>query len=476
MEKVPLKYAGLDQWEIWVSESQERMTVAIAPEHEIRFFELSAKHAVESTVIGRYTDTGKLDIKYNGKTCAYVDLDLLTAGFPQWEFDAVWRTPEERGLIEPVIGPPASHGEVLLDLLSQPNICAKTWINRQYDHEVQGTSVIKPLVGVDRDVPSDAAVIRPVLDSHKGLAFSQAMLPFYSRIDAYHMTTCTIDEAVRRLIAVGGDPDHLGGVDNFCWPTIVFDPRSNPDGPFKAAQLVRSCRAVREMCMAFEIPLLSGKDSMYVDGHLPARHGITHKISALESLQFSATSVLDDVHRCVTLDPKMAGDLIYIVGWTRNELGASEYYDLLGYTGCNVPKVYPDQFMPLYRTLAAAIQKGLTASVHGIYRGGLGVHLAMKAMAGGLGLDVDLSGVPMRGTFKDDQILYSESAGRFIVTIDSKKREAFESMLNGMPAARVGLVTAEPCLVIRGVEGNGIVDLTVPALKKAWLQPFGDLI
>ncbi len=476
LEKVPLKYAGLDQWEIWVSESQERMTVAIAPEHETRFFELSAKHAVESTVIGKYTDTGKLDIKYDGQTCAYVDLDLLTAGFPQWEFDAVWRSPEDRGLIEPVIGPPAHHDAVLLDLLSRPNICAKTWINRQYDHEVQGTSVIKPLIGVDRDVPSDAAVIRPVLDSDKGLAFSQAMLPFYSRIDAYHMTTSTIDEAVRRIIAVGGDPDHLGGVDNFCWPTIEFDRSSNPDGPFKAAQLVRSCRAVRDMCLAYEIPLLSGKDSMYVDGHLPGRHGITHKISALESLQFSATSVLDDVHRCVTMDPKMAGDLIYIIGWTRNELGASEYYDLLGYTGCNVPQVNPDAFIALYRAMAGAIQKGLTASVHGIYRGGLGVHLALKAVAGGLGLEVDLSGVPKDRTLRDDQILYSESAGRFIVTLDPKNQKAFESTLSEMPVARVGKVTAEPRLVIRGVDGNGIVDLTLSTLKKAWQQPFGDLI
>ncbi len=476
LEKVPLKYAGLDQWEIWISESQERMTIAIAPEHEARFFELSDQHAVESTVIGIYTDSGKLDIKYNGKTCAYIDLDLLTAGFPQWEFDAVWRTPEERGLTEPVIGPPARHDQVLLDLLARPNICAKTWINRQYDHEVQGTSVIKPLVGVDRDIVSDAAVIRPVLESKKGLAFSQAMLPFYSRIDAYHMTTCTIDEAVRRLIAVGGDPDHLGGVDNFCWPTIEHDPRTNPDGTFKAAQLVRSCRAVRDMCLAYEIPLLSGKDSMYVDGHLPGRHGITHKVSALESLQFSATSVLEDVHRCVTLDPKVAGDLLYVIGWTRNELGASEYYDMLGYTGCNVPQVAPESLMPLYRALSGAIAQGAVASAHGVYRGGLGVHLAMKTMAGGLGLEVDLDHVPVRETLRDDQILYSESAGRFLVTVNPDNAQTFESLFQEMPIARIGRVTAEPRLAIHGQQGATILDLTVPALKKAWQQPFGDLI
>lgn len=476
LEKVPLKYSGLDQWEIWISESQERMTIAIAPENEQRFFELSTKHSVESTVIGRYTDSGKLHIKYDGKTCAYVDLDLLTAGFPQWEFDAVWRSAKERGLCEPVLGVPENQDQVLLDMLSRPNICSKQWISRQYDHEVQGTSVIKPLVGVENDVNSDAAVIRPVLESDRGLVFSQSMLPYYSQIDAYHMTTCTIDEAVRRLIAVGGDPDHLGGVDNFCWPTIEYDPVTNPDGKFKAAQLVRSCRAVKEMCLAYEIPLLSGKDSMYVDGHLPGRYGETHKVSALESLQFSATSVIADVNQCVTLDTKMTGDLIYVLGWTHNEMGASEYYDMLGYVGCNVPHVDTEAFMRLYRTLSKSIQKDLLASVHGIYRGGLGVHLALKAMAGGLGMDVNLTAVPTCDPLGDDQILYSESAGRFIVSIDPNKQTTFEKLFEGYPMAMIGNVTAEPRLKIQGSKGDNIIDLTVPALKSAWQQPFGDLI
>lgn len=476
LEKVPLKYSGLDQWEIWVSESQERMTIAIAPEYEGRFFELSTQHGVESTVIGRYTDSGKLHIKYDGKTCAYVDLDLLTSGFPRWEFDAAWRTPQERGLYEPVLGLPDKHDQVLLDMLSRPNICSKGWISRQYDHEVQGTSVIKPMVGVERDITSDAAMIRPVLASDRGLAFSQAMLPFYSQIDAYHMTACTIDEAVRRLIAVGADPDHLGGVDNFCWPTIEYDPKTNPDGKFKAAQLVRSCRALREMCLSYEIPLLSGKDSMYVDGHLPGRYGETHKVSALESLQFSATSIISDVNQCITLDTKVAGDLIYVLGWTQNELGASEYYEMLGYVGCNVPQVEALSFMRLYRVLAKAIQMDLVASAHGIYRGGLGVHLALKAMAGGLGMDVDLSSVPTGDALGDDQLLYSESAGRFIVSIDPKNQMAFEEVFNGYPVAMVGRVTAEPRLTIRGSEGKNIIELTVPALKKAWQKPFGNLI
>ncbi len=475
LEKVPLKYDGLDQWEIWISESQERMTVAIASENEKRFFELSAKHAVESTVIGRYTNSGKLHITYDGKPCAYVDLDLLTAGFPQWQFDAEWRPPKDRGLFEPVIGKPHNHNQLLLDMLARPNICSKAWISRQYDHEVQGTSVIKPLLGSGRDVTGDAAVLRPVLDSERGLAFSQALLPFYSRIDAYHMTACTIDEAVRRLIAVGGDPDHIGGVDNFCWPTIQYDPEKNPDGRFKAAQLVRSCRALRDMCLAYEIPLLSGKDSMYVDGHLTGRYGETRKVSALESLQFSATSVIADISFCATLDPKIPGDLIYVIGLTRDELGASEYYDLFHAVGCNVPEVDGEANMKCYRKLHQAITSGLPASVHGVYRGGLGVHLAMSAMAGGLGMAVDLSKVPVEQDLRSDRRLYSESAGRFIVTVAPGDRHAFEEIFQGVPIGCVGRVTEAPIFKIQ-MDVNPIIELNVPELKSAWQSTFGDLI
>ncbi len=476
LEKIPLKYAGLDQWEIWVSESQERMTVAVRPEDLDRFLELSEMHAVESTVIGQYTDSGKLHVTYDGRTCAYVDMDLLTSGFPQWTFDAQWLTPERRGLFEPVLKEPDDYEILLQDMLSRPNICSKEWITRQYDHEVQGTSVIKPLVGMERDVNSDAAVIRPVLDAPKGLAFAQALLPAYSAIDAYHMTHCTVDEAVRRLVAVGADLEHIGGVDNFCWPNIQFHPQDNPDGKFKAAQLVRSCRALREICMAYEIPLLSGKDSMYVDGHLPGRYGETHKVSALETLQFSTTSVVGDITKCVTMDSKVSGDLVYILGTTRNELGGSEYYANFGYVGLNVPRVIPDEFLVLYKALGDAVEKEIVASAHGIYRGGLGVHLAMVAMAGNLGMSVDMGRVPAEQVHRNDLILFSESAGRFIVTIDPKNRAVFEKIFNGLACSCIGVVTDLPEFVIQGIDDRRIMKVLVQDLKAAWKKPFGELI
>jgi len=479
LEKVPLKYEGLDQWEIWISESQERMTVAVQPRHLHRFMELSEKHSVESSVIGRYTDSGKLHITYDGKTCAYVDIDLLKSGFPQWEFEAEWQSPERRGFFEPVLGEPRDYQTLLLDLLSRPNIGSKEWVCRQYDHEVQGISVIKPLVGVDRDVNSDASVVRPVLNSNRGLAMAQALLPTYSAIDAYHMTSCTIDEAVRRIVAVGADLEDIGGVDNFCWPNIQFHPQENPDGKFKAAQLVRSCRALREICIAYGIPLLSGKDSMYVDGYLPGRYGEIQKISALETLQFSTISVIHDITRCVTMDSKMPGDLIYVIGTTGNELGGSEYYEHLGFTGLQVPRVDTDAFKLLYKALALSINKEMVASAHGIYRGGLGIHLAMVAMGGNLGMEIALGRVPLRvedNSCRDDIILFSESAGRFIVTIDSANRDSFEELFNGLPFACVGHISEEPELIVKGIDNNTIVDVSVKELKAAWKKPFGDLV
>ena len=476
LAKVPLKYEGLDPWEIWVSESQERMTVAVKPEKAERFMELSKKHAVESTVIGQYTDTGFLHLTFDGTTCAYVQMDLLKSSFPQWEFDAEWLPPASRGLTEPVWDEPEDHGTLLKSLLKRPNISDKSWVQRQYDHEVQGGSIIKPLVGKERDMASDAVVVRPILDSLKGIALTQAINPFYSLIDTYHMTAVTIDEAVRRLIAVGGDPSLIGGVDNFCWPTIIYDPIRNPDGKYKAAQLVRACWALRDYTIAFEIPLLSGKDSMYTDGQVKGPYGISQKISGLPTLQFTATTLVNDIRKCVTMDLKAPGDLVYLLGDTRDELGAGEFYQMMGWVGLNVPTVSAETVTPLYHVLYRAIKEGLIASCHTLGRGGLGVHLALCAIGGNLGMDIDLRAVPVQSRLSNTRLLCSESAGRFIVTIDPRNKDAFEHLITGMDYACVGKVNAHGSLTISGVEGKIIILETVDDLRSAWKEPFGDLI
>ena len=437
--------------------------------------ELSILHGVESTVIGRYTDTGKLHLTYGGQTCAYIDLDMLKADFPIWEFDAEWNPPQRRGLIEPVLSRPSDLAAVLTSMLSRPNIGLKEWIVRQYDHEVQGASVIKPLVGVHRDIPSDAVVCSPVLGSTRGLALAQAIHPTYSSIDTYHMVSAAVDEAVRRLVAVGGDLDHIGGVDNFCWPNIQYDPESNPDGKYKAAQLVRANWALRDACMAYAIPLLSGKDSMYVDGNLAGAYGERHKVSGLPTLQFTAVSVISDVLKCRTMDFKAPGDLIYVLGITRNELGGSEYYDMLGYLGLNVPQTDFEANLRLYRAVSKAFDQELIVSARGIYRGGLGVHLAMSCLGGDLGADCNLDKLEAEARLGPQKRLFSESMGRFIVSIRPDDQDRFEEMFKGLPCSLVGKVRADQRLVVR-YDREELIGVAIEELRAAFKLPFGDLI
>ena len=471
LDKVPLKYAGLDQWEIWISESQERMVTAVKPEHAAAFQALAAKHGVEVSNIGCYTDSGALHLLYQGQTCAYIDLAFLESDFPPWHFEAEWLPPDLRGLTEPVLGDPQDHTGLLQRLLSQPNLCSREWIVRQYDHEVQGSSVIKPLVGKGAAVPADAAVLRPRQDSARGLALSLALHPSYGRIDTYHMTAVSIDEAVRRLLAVGGSLDHIGGVDNFCWPSIQYDPRKNPDGKYKAAQLVRANRALQEYCLAYGIPLLSGKDSMYIDGHLPGAFRETHKVSGLPTLLFTAVSVIPDVARCLTLDCQEPGDVLYVVGLTRAELGGSALYEMFGYTGRQVPEVRAQEFLAYYRQVEEATAAGLLASCHGVYQGGLAVHLAMMAMAGDLGIEVDLAGVAPAPLVA----LYSESAGRFLVSVDPGHCRHWETLMAGAPCLRLGQVRADRKFLLNWA-GRPLIQADVRELKALWQQRFADLV
>ena len=468
LDKVPLKYEGLDVWEIWISESQERMTIAVPQVHLSRFLQLSRQHEVESTVIGRYEASGKLHLAYAGKTCACLDLSFFKEDFPQWEFDAHWQAPAARGLHEPVLGEPLAYARLLHSLLQRPNVCSREWIQRQYDHEVQGTSAIKFMTGRERDVPNDAAVMRAILGHRRGLAVAQALHPTYAPIDAYAMVAATIDEAVRRVLAVGGKLDEIGGVDNFCWPNIQYHPIQNPDGRFKAAQLVRANWALRDVCLAYGIPLLSGKDSMYVDGHLPGPFGERHKVSGLPTMQFTATSVVPDILNCPTMESKTASDLVYLLGTTRNELGGSEYYDFFGYTGLNVPYLDPKSTRPIYMALEQAIASGLVASCHGIYRGGLAIHAALMTFGSDLGLTLDLAKVPQSGDLRPDQLLFSESCGRFLVTVSPSQREAFEKLFVNLPCALVGEVSVDQCLVIVGQDGKRLLAEPIAALKQSW--------
>jgi len=459
LAKAPLKYAGLQPWEILLSEAQERMTLAVEPEKVDAFLSLARKMGVEATVLGRFTDSGRFHVLYGEKTVAYVDMAFLHDGVPQLELKARWVAPRHE---EAAFPEPADLGGALKTMLSRLNICSKESVVRQYDHEVQGGSVIKPLTGAMSDGPSDAAVIRPLLDSFEGVIVANGICPRYSDIDTYHMAACAIDEAVRNTIAVGGSLGNIAGLDNFCWCDPVQSEKT-PDGEYKLAQLVRANRALYDYTRAYGVPCISGKDSMKNDYHV----GDT-KISIPPTLLFSTIGRIADVRKAVTMDAKAAADIVYVLGETFAELGGSEWYALHGCVGNNVPKVNAEKAKRLYCALSRAVEAGTVASCHDCSDGGLGVALAETAFSGGLGMRVDLARVPCKGIERDDELLFSESQSRFAVTVSPGKKESFESVMEGNVYAEIGVVLPEPLFVVTGMKGGKVIEENIYELKEAW--------
>jgi phosphoribosylformylglycinamidine synthase len=330
---------------------------------------------------------------------------------------------------------------------------------------VQGTSVVKPFVGADNDGPSDAAVLRPLLDRQVGIIVANGICPRYGDIDTYHMVGCAIDEAVRNVIAVGGRLGRIAGLDNFCWPDPVPSP-ANPDGEYKLAQLVRANQALYDYCVAYDLPCISGKDSMKND----YRVGDT-KISIPPTVLFSALGVIDDVAQVVTMDAKQAGDIVYVLGMTYAELGGSEYYDRLGHLGSSVPHVDAAAARRLYEAMSAAMALGWVASCHDCSDGGLGVALAETAFAGGLGMEIDLRAVPRVSDVRDDLLLFSESASRFVVTVHPEHAPAFGEAMRHLPCAAVGRVTDTGVFRVDGQSGARLIEAGLDRLKTAWQQP-----
>lgn len=471
LDKVPLKYAGLAPWQILVSESQERMSLAVSPDRMEELFKLAKKHDVETTILGKFTDTGKFHCLYEDKTVTYMDMEFAHHGVPQMSLEAEWRSPEQRGLKEPRLAEITNHTAFLKKILARPNICSKEYIVRQFDHEVQGTSVIKPLVGKENDVNSDAVVVRPDLRSNAGIAISAGINPKYSIIDTYDMTACAFDEAIRRVIAVGANMKQIALNDNFCWPSPL-PVENNPDAKYKMAQLIRANEALKDYSLAFKTPCISGKDSMSMDGTVKDAQGEDRRISALPTVQFSAAAKVDDINKCVTMDIKEPGDIVYLLGETKDELGGSEYYEMREKIGRNVPRVDAAASLKLYNALAQTIDAGLVTAVHGCYKGGLGVALAQMAFAGNLGLTIDLRRVPTN-LKRTDKVLYSESAGRFVVTIAPDNKERFLKIMQGNVLAQIGVVVSGNRLNITGMNGKVVINESNRALKKAWQSTFG---
>ncbi len=466
LDRAPLKYPGLQPWEILISEAQERMTVAVPPKHVDEFIALAAEMDVEATDLGQFTDSGYYHCLYNGRTVCYLPMEFVHDGVPQLALKARW---EDRGHREPEFAQPEDPGAVLLALLGRLNICSKESVVRRYDHEVQGGTVLKPLVGVANDGPADAAMIRPLPDSFEGIVVAHGICPRYSDIDTYHMMACAIDEGLRNYVAVGGDINHVAGLDNFCWCDPVQSERT-PDGEYKAAQLVRANKALYDYCVAFGVPLISGKDSMKNDYQI----GDT-KISIPPTVLFSVIGKTEDLRKGVTMDVKRPGDLVYLLGETRDELGGSEYYDMLGHLGARVPEVDAATALHRYRTLNTAQQQGLVASCHDLSDGGLAVALAEKAFAGGFGIDADLRNVAAEEGLREDTLLFSESQSRLLVTVSPVHQSAFEALFSGQCCSLIGEVRADRELLITGLNGELLIRSTIDDLKEAWQAPLREM-
>jgi len=411
----PLKYKGLQPWEILVSEAQERMTFAVCP--------------------------------------------FLHNGLPRMKLTAKWDLPCHN---DPDIEPPEDLTGMLRGMLARLNICSKEPVIRQYDHEVQGGSVVKPLCGLHNDGPGDAAVLRPVLDSMRGVVVSHGICPRYSEIDTYHMMACTIDEALRNYLSVGGSLEGVAGLDNFCWCDPVLSEKT-PDGDYKLAQLVRANMALYDYTTAYSIPCISGKDSMKNDYVI---HG--HKISILPTVLFSVIGRIEDVTKALTMDSKKAGDIVYVLGMTYDELGGSEYYALHGAVGNNVPQVRASTALILYKALNAAIREGMIRSCHDCSEGGLGVALAETAFSGGFGMEADLRRVPVTEISRDDTVLFSESQRRFVVTVSPEQKADFEKRMDGNIFAEIGTVLESPRFLVTGLNGGDVVDDDIFKLKESW--------
>jgi phosphoribosylformylglycinamidine synthase len=462
LERAPLKYAGLSYTEIWISEAQERMVLAVPPENWDAFRQLCASEDVEATIIGTFDPTGRLKLFFQGQTVADLDMKFLHDGRPDVVRRAIWQAV--------TVGPPPGPGandfnKALRQILGAWNVCSKEWIIRQYDHEVQGGSVIKPLVGVANDGPSDASVIRPLQSArdgqaatgHVGLAIGCGINPKYGDIDPYAMAAAAIDEAVRNVVAVGADPKHTAILDNFCW--------GNTDRPEVLGSLVRAAEACRDVALAFGTPFISGKDSLNNEFHAANIH-----ITIPSTLLISALGRVPDVRRCVTMDLKEPGNVLFLLGATKNELGGSHYHAACGLTGGTVPHVDLQLAPQIFTKLHAAIQAGLVRSCHDLSEGGLAVAAAEMAFAGGIGAEIsDLKAVAK--DLADEALLFAESTTRFLIEVKPDKVAALQQALADVPLYRIGQTVADARLRIATSGTSWLIDAPLTELKEAWQKP-----
>ncbi len=464
LDRAPLKYAGLSYTEIWISEAQERMVLAVPPHHWERFHEVCASEGVEATIIGQFVPTGQLRLMYAGTEVGSLSMEFLHDGRPPVVRQANFKPPASIPCNLPDLDR-AGIEKTLHQILGSLNVASKHWVIRQYDHEVQGGSVVKPLVGPACDGPSDAAVVRPLLDSLKGIVISCGLNPHYGDLDPYHMATSAMDEAMRNAICVGADPSRIALLDNFCW--------GNTDRPETLGTLVRAAIACRDLAVQWQTPFISGKDSLKNEFAWVDENGEKQTLVIPSTLLISAMGQIDDVRTCITMDLKAAGNRLYLVGPTRNEFGGSHFGLVHGLSGGDVPKVDASLAKRVFVALHQAMKKGLVRSCHDLSEGGLAIAAAEMAFAGELGLELEISDLCQQQFIDPITALFSESNSRFLCEVPADKASAFEAALSNLPIVSVGHVIGGPKLKIKASHQCDalLADVAWSELKNTWLKP-----
>jgi len=451
LDAVPLKYPGMTPWEIWISESQERMTLAVPPEKIGVFMDLMEQREVEATVIGEFTDSGRCIVESHGDIVMDIELDFLHDGLPK---KTLMTTCTPKTYPEPATGCPSRLDATMLAMLQRKNLCSTEFISTQYDHTVQGGHVLGPVQGRGR-VQATASLTKVVVGSKKGVGLSQGIFPSYSEIDPYLMAGAAIDTAVRGLVALGIPLDTIAILDNFCW--------CSSNEPERLGQLKRAAQGCYDFATAVGTPFISGKDSMFNDFSGFDADNNPVKVSVPPTLLITSIGIHGDVTKAVSMDAKFVGDLVYVIGETAEELGGSEYFAYLGSLGNTVPKLDAVKAVARYRRLTDALSQELVASAYPVNHGGLGIALVKVAIAGRLGMDLTIApGIRM------DYFLFSESLGRFVVTVCPANRKAFE-LIMGTDATLLGTVGGT---TLRVTAQDIILDVPVTALEEAYKAPF----
>ncbi len=451
LDNISLKYEGLSYREVWISEAQERMIVFAPPENIEKLLKLCADENVDASVIGKVTTEKKLLLRYNGITVGNLDMEFLHNGFPLSVKIAKWEPSEFKESNNSQLTTNDSQlTTYLLKILSSLNVCSKEWVVRQYDHEVQGGSVIKPLQG-------DAAVTKPILDSNRGIVVGCGINPKYGEIDPYWMAAGAVDEAIRNIVAVGADPEQIALLDNFSW--------GNPNKTEILGQLVRAVEGCYLASKTYKAPFISGKDS------LNNEYRIGNKtISIPSTLLISAIGIIEDVNKAISMDLKAPDNSVYLLGLTFDELGGSHYYEIQGRNSNKVPEIRTP--LEMLKKLHKAMQAGLVRACHDCSEGGIGVTCAEMCFSGNFGMQIHLDKVKCdKSIAQDDTIIFSESNTRFVIEVTKENEPEFEKIMDGCDFSKIGITTKSSELLVFGLNGKQIVKAETSELKKAWQSP-----